>query len=262
MVAGSWVSFAKEPLSPAAVYRKAIDSVASLAIEAENGEQYVAAGFLYRSDDMLLTAWHAVHDAKTIVAEFSDGQTFTVEKCLAFDSQTDLALLKLQPTGKPVADLGAGVIHPGEPVYSIGSPRGYAFSITEGIVSGVRLIDGIDQVQVTCPFSPGNSGGPVLNSFGEVVAVASWSNRRAQNLNFSIPVDYAKSLTQVQVIATDRRIKDLPVTVASARTEVSGSVSAETYSEFLELLEQKRGQRVVVSVESAEGQQDFAFVAP
>lgn len=254
--------YAKQSLSPTAVYANVIDSVASLKVETPEGERYVAAGFLYESDDLILTAWHVVYDAEQILVEFSDGASYKVTECVAYDKQADLALLQLETsTGREPAALSENLLSPGATIYSIGSPRGYAFSLADGMVSGLREIDGIEQLQVTCPFSPGNSGGPILNEFGEVIAVASWSNRNAQNLNFSIPVVYAERLRKVEVAAPISGYAATPVK-ASPRVEVSAEMTSDDYDLFMELLEEKSGQQVALSVETREGQRNFSFVAP
>jgi hypothetical protein len=79
----------------------------------------------------------------------------------------------------------------GAPVYAIGSPHGFASSLSAGNVSGYRQIQqGVTWLQTTAPISPGSSGGPLMNSEGEVVGVTTliWVEKESQNLNFAIPV--------------------------------------------------------------------------
>ena len=71
--------------------------------------------------------------------------------------------------------------------YVIGAPKGYDFSISDGLISQIRTVNGFQQYQLSCPISPGNSGGPILNNRGEVIGIASWTKADAQNVSFAIP---------------------------------------------------------------------------
>jgi hypothetical protein len=69
----------------------------------------------------------------------------------------------------------------------IGAPKGYDFSISDGLISQIRSVNGFQQYQLSCPISPGNSGSPILNNRGEVIGIASWTKADAQNVSFAIP---------------------------------------------------------------------------
>jgi hypothetical protein len=83
---------------------------------------------------------------------------------------------------------------PGQKVFTIGSPEGMNFSISDGIVSGIRNMKGIDLIQITAPISHGNSGGPVLDQFGALLGVSVGNIPNAQNLNFCIPKQYIETI--------------------------------------------------------------------
>lgn len=83
----------------------------------------------------------------------------------------------------------------GEDVATIGSPGGLENTISTGIVSGLRSLSGEhDYIQMTAPISPGSSGGPLLNTNGEVIGITTFLVRGGQNLNFCIPINYAKRM--------------------------------------------------------------------
>ncbi len=82
----------------------------------------------------------------------------------------------------------------GERIYAIGNPKGLSGTFSEGIVSGVRNLQLSQELQITAPISPGSSGGPVLNSRGQVIGVAYASYSEGQNLNFAIPIKYLLTL--------------------------------------------------------------------
>ena len=152
------------------------------------GEHFVGSAVLALADDTVLTAWHVVADARSVWAIFADRQRVNVMGCIDYDSVRDLALLKL---GKRLphrqARLGRELQSVAARAYVIGSPKGYDFSISDGLISQTRNVDGFLQYQISCPISPGNSGSPVLNHFGEVVGIASWTKADAQNVSFAIP---------------------------------------------------------------------------
>ena len=139
---------------------------------------------------------------------YSDGTTAQVQEVVASNQVHDLALLRVSRTKREPLPLNFNTPRIASRLYAIGSPRGYEFSISDGLLSQVRDIDGYPQYQLTCPFSPGNSGGPVVNSDGEVIGLSSWSKAGAQNLNFAIPARYFASLCSELT----------PPTIPSART--------------------------------------------
>ncbi len=81
---------------------------------------------------------------------------------------------------------------------AIGNPAGLEGTVSRGIVSGVRKAEGIKFIQITAPISPGSSGGPVFNLNGKVIGVATAYLDAGQNLNFSMPINYLRSLKTVQ----------------------------------------------------------------
>src|SRR5204862_226940 len=93
-------------------------------------------------------------------------------------------------------------------VYALGSPKGYEFSITDGLVSQVREVSGVQELQISCPISGGNSGGPLVNEMGEVIGVVSWTKSDAQNLSFAIPVAQVLDLNLNHKVRTWDELND------------------------------------------------------
>jgi S1-C subfamily serine protease len=175
-------------LTPEKLYQKVLPSVMTLEVESQSGERFVGSAVLALADDAALTAWHVVADARSVWAVFADGQRVKVLGCIDHDGGRDLALLKLE---KRMPHRQAVLRRELQPVaaraYVIGAPKGYDFSISDGIISQIRSVDGFLQYQLSCPISPGNSGSPILNQRGEVIGIASWTKVDAQNLSFAIP---------------------------------------------------------------------------
>lgn len=203
-----WLAAAVTPkglhaaLTPEKLYQKVLPSVMTLEVEAQSGERFVGSAVLALADDIALTAWHVVADARSVWAVFANGQRVRVIGCIDHDRLRDVALLKLEkrlPHRKAALCLELQAV--AARAYVIGAPKGYDFSISDGLISQIRSVNGVVQYQLSCPISPGNSGSPILNHRGEVVGIASWTKADAQNLNFAIPaaefvrLNVAKRLT-------------------------------------------------------------------
>jgi S1-C subfamily serine protease len=175
-------------LTPEKLYQKVLPPVMTLEVESQNGEKFVGSAVLARADDVAVTAWHVVANARSVWAVFADGQREKVIGCIHQDALRDLALLKLE---KPLSHRQATLCRELQAVaaraYVIGTPKGYAFSISDGLISQVRSVDGFLEYQLSCPISPGNSGSPIFNQRGEVIGIASWTKSDAQNMSFAIP---------------------------------------------------------------------------
>jgi len=145
-------------------------------------------GFLLRESDKVLTAYHVVKQAKKISVRFPDGQRFEAG-IAASDPANDLALLELKGFS-PIPERGLRILQgvpvaPGEDVHVIGYPLGAILGNRPGIVSGQvsaavgpRNVE--NQFRITASVNPGNSGGPILNSRGEVIGVAVSAVRQQQ----------------------------------------------------------------------------------
>ncbi len=115
---------------------------------------------------------------------------------VASDSARDLAVLRIDAYDAPSIRLGnSGQVRVGAPVLLLGAPRGLEESATTGIVSAVRTdSSGTRLIQTSAPASPGSSGGPLLNDSGEVIGVLSFGVTQSQNLNFAVPINYARGI--------------------------------------------------------------------
>lgn len=150
-------------------------------------------GFFVRPD-IVMTNYHVVDEGNFVELKMHDEQE-TFGKVIARDAGLDLALIKVQSRGKPVAFYQNNRIELGSTVEVIGHPKGYEFSITRGVVSAVRqekspvLNAGNDilQIQIDAATSPGNSGGPVFMG-DKVISIVSWGriDRGSENLNFTV----------------------------------------------------------------------------
>ena len=161
----------------------------------------VGSGVLYEATGWILTNKHVVNGATKIVVELKDGRTFD-GRVYGIDTYTDLAIVKIDATGLPVAALGkSDDLKVGQLVIAIGSPLGtYSFSVTSGIVSakGRELTEGTARItnliQTDAAINPGNSGGPLVDAAGNVVGINTAVATDSSGIGFAIPIDIARPI--------------------------------------------------------------------
>lgn len=182
------------PLDAKAIYKRALPSVMTLSSVTKAGDRVLGTAFLAIKDGVAVTAWHVIKDAAKVSARFADGQEFDVSGLIDKDEKRDVAIIRVKVADRPLLDFQSVDPEAGAKCFLIGAPQGLEFSISDGIISQVRTLDGIKQLQFTCPQNPGNSGGPLLDEAGKVYGVADWHWRNAEGLNFAIAGTYAKAL--------------------------------------------------------------------
>ena len=150
-------------------------------------------GFVIREDGAIATNYHVISNASDIRIKAGD-KIFTVDGFLHIDKENDVVILKADAKGLLSVKIGnIDKINVGEKVYVISSPQGLENTISDGILSGLREITPERKIlQITAPVSEGSSGGPVFNKNGEVIGIATFIVKEAQNLNFAMPVHLIK----------------------------------------------------------------------
>jgi len=169
-------------------------SVAIITFNAAGNPFAQGSGF-FISSRRIVTNFHVIRDASSIRARNASGDLVYLSKGILFqDANKDLAIIEVDRDSMKILTLGdSDRVVVGEKVYAVGSPAGYSGTFTEGLVSGLRSIEGKSLIQISAPISHGSSGGPVLDSNGNVIGVSVGGHTTGQNLNFAIPINELKS---------------------------------------------------------------------
>lgn len=157
----------------------------------------IGTGFFVSNDGRIATNLHVIHGATELAVVLSDDSQLVVTKVVAVDAEHDLAIIAVSPPGKPpILQLGdSDKVEAGDRVIAIGNPLGVLdYTVSDGLISSVRSVRGNTVLQISAPISFGSSGGPLFNTYGEVIGIATFIAERGQNLNFGMPSNYIKPL--------------------------------------------------------------------
>lgn len=202
--------------SPEEIFNAARGGMVLIAGFNDQGRQQdQGSAFVVSSDGTAITNYHVIRGAFRATGKFDDGTVGDVTGVLGYDPAHDIAVIRLGTLPKTILKLGdSNDVQVGQRVVAIGSPPGLQDTLSVGVVSGIR--SGL--IQMSAPISPGFSGGAVFDSTGNVVGISVATITSGRNLNFAVPIDYAKpylstaSLTPLQDIATANTVTTAVVT--------------------------------------------------
>jgi hypothetical protein len=178
--------------SPRELYEKASAAVGLVTVFDASGEpKQTGSGFVV-GPKLLVTNYHVIRGGTSATVELPNGTIYRIKTVQAVGCTADLALLDIATTDSlPSLQLARpGGLGVGDPVFAIGNPRGGGGGLTQnslsnGVVSGLRVLEGVNLIQSTAAISPGSSGGPLLNEAGGVVGVTTF-RVGGESLNFAI----------------------------------------------------------------------------
>ncbi len=215
-------------LSIQEIYQKVNPSTVTVLTGKRDGSAMVGTGVIFTEDGFVLTNAHVIAGGSECYVVLNTGENYRA--CLlGLDEEKDLAVIKIAASGLPAAEFGdSDALTVGDPVYAIGNPLGVELrgTLTDGIVSAINrdvLVDGVKMtlIQTNAALNNGNSGGPLINVYGQVVGIntmkmGSSSTTSVEGLGFAIPI-----------ASTAYMINDL-IAYGEVRGEVMIGISVQT----------------------------------
>jgi len=182
---------AAERLDAPGVYKRAHAAVVTITTPTGSGS-----GVLVDPSGVIATNLHVVRGDSSATVTLANHDAYDDVEVVAVDARKDLVLLKVKAFKAASIILGdSDDLAVGNAVYAIGTPRGLALTMTEGIVSSLRDSgDGYGVIQTSAAISPGSSGGGLFNDRGELVGITSFRINGGESLNFAVPVNYVRGM--------------------------------------------------------------------
>ena len=186
---------AAPPAAPSHQTPAQIAARSTPAIVSIRTERSLGTGFVVDKSGLIATNVHVIAGRGQLVVILPDHRQFPVLEVTSHDPDVDLAIVRIAAHDLPVLALGdSDAVHAGDPIVAIGHPLGLEDTVSNGLISAVRTIEGITVLQISAPIAPGSSGGPIFNDSGEVIGVSTAVLQGGQNLNFGLPSKYLRAL--------------------------------------------------------------------
>ena len=189
-----------EALTIQEIYQKVNPSTVTVLTGMDDGSAMVGTGVIFTEDGYVLTNAHVIAGGSECYVVLDTGEDYRA-RLLGLDEEKDLAVIKIDASGLPAAEFGdSDALSVGDPVYAIGNPLGVELrgTLTDGIVSAINrdvYVDGVTMtlIQTNAALNNGNSGGPLINVYGQVVGIntmkmGSSSTTSVEGLGFAIPI--------------------------------------------------------------------------
>jgi hypothetical protein len=216
--------------SPSEISREQSKAVVIIeALDERGSVMGQGSGFIVTPQGAVVTNLHVVQGASSLRVKLPGGDAYKTAELVDVDDVKDIVIVKVKGFKLPVVTLGdSDRAETGEAVVAISSPEGLVNSISTGVLSGVRRLDTHRVFQITAPIGQGSSGGALFNSRGEVIGVITYLFKGGQNINFAVPINYARGMIGDQSSKTLADLRPLNKSKAGAKPSSSLAESVES----------------------------------
>jgi hypothetical protein len=189
-------------LTTAEIAKNSLPSVVTIIALDENDQPLgLGSGFFINRDGDVATNHHVLEGSSKAIIKTLQGDKGNVLEIIKADPELDLLVAKTSLKNTKPLPLGdSDTVIVGEDIIAIGNSAGSEGTVSKGITSGIGKADDYKFFQITAPISPGNSGGPVFNLSGKVIAVATAGHAEGQYLNFAVPINYIMELAKKKIL--------------------------------------------------------------
>lgn len=180
------------------VYQNCSDSIVMVIVPNDHSDGAHQGSGVVIGPGRVVTNWHVVEGASRIFLKYK-GVNYNA-RLVADKRDYDLAILESDDLDAKVAAISSvDDIEVGANVYAIGNPRGLELTLSSGLISGKRDVEGVSLIQTSAPISPGSSGGGLFNSESKLIGITTMLFKDSQNLNFAVPIDLVKNFASEDV---------------------------------------------------------------
>ena len=225
----------RKELQPEEIYELANQSTVEVQA-VNNAFGSVGTGFFDDENGTVITNYHVIDGMLSAEVLTSDGEKHEVTGVLGYDTDMDIAILATDVKNSVPLTRRTGKVTTGEKVYALGSSQGYEGTFTEGIVSTAERKEmGHVYIQHSAPITNGNSGGPLLDKYGQVVGINNWMRTDGQNLNFAIPIEQIDQVSRNKTMSLEdvfRAENDQPYQQGTTETNQTEGGSWFTFGSY------------------------------
>jgi S1-C subfamily serine protease len=215
------------------VQRESSAIVSVYNLDARGEVRGTGTGFIVRAEGIVVTNFHVIEGARGALIKLKNGEVYDRVWVIDFHARRDIAVLKIQAVGLPTVTLGdSSAMEQGDWCVAIGNPKGLEHTVSDGLISAIRIMEGNQMLQISAPISPGSSGGPLYNRKGEVVGIttAALVGQGVQNLNFAVPIKYV-----LPMLETNQRLTLAEVAAQAPPAKADGgdrpAAAGDTYTD-------------------------------
>ncbi len=184
-----------DPNVIADLFSEKADAVVMIAVESKDGDK-LGSGFFISRDGKIVTNYHLISGARKVVVKLKNNSVYVPRRVVNLDPDKDIAVIQIDAPKTTYLQMGdSNSVVVGQRVLTIGNPLGLESSVSDGLISSVRVTgQGLKIFQISVPLSNGSSGGPLMDLDGNAVGITTASLAKGQNLNFAVPINYVKML--------------------------------------------------------------------